>query len=219
VAWVLDVSVNGAMPFEGSAEEARSLVLSENLHRRHLNTVQRAALIRRHVLPALKAEAEERMKAGKADPAAAGRKGRASTTAAALSGGMVSDSTIDRLAVLDDAPRTFERVMLGELTKVPAIRKAAEVETVATMTRAEKAAHTRAKNKAASGKAGTTKRRKNVDAILTRWESEMDDLAAAWNDGLFGTSFEDCADRLIELRTRMAMVEENGNGEAEVLSA
>lgn len=101
--------------------------LSKNLHRRHLNSAQRAALALA-LLPALSEEASERQRwAGKksqsehiSDP----DKGEAAEKAALLVG--LGSSTIEKaIAIQKRAPDVVEKMRTGEIKTVDAARREA----------------------------------------------------------------------------------------------
>jgi ParB-like chromosome segregation protein Spo0J len=79
--------------FQGTEAEKIALILSENIHRRHLTTDQRAA-IAADLTERLKVAASERPKAGKKTLASFEAKGKATAQAAKMTG--VSRATVER---------------------------------------------------------------------------------------------------------------------------
>jgi hypothetical protein len=150
--------------FVGSEEQARDRVMSENVHRRHLNTAQRGLIVRELYLPQAREEAQARRGTrtdltsvpdgtevensyaadalaeeliGNANPkespdeafAETAVAGKASEIAARRSNGLAKKRTIDRMAPIDNAPVTKERVRSGEITTAMQARREALKET------------------------------------------------------------------------------------------
>jgi hypothetical protein len=135
--------------FIGTEEQARDRVMSENVHRRHLTNAQRGLLVRELYLPQARKEAAARqgtrtdltsapIGANVADGEAsdalaeeliAADEGKATEIAAKRSNGLASKRTIERMAPIDNAPRTKERVRSGEITSGPEARREALKET------------------------------------------------------------------------------------------
>ena len=125
--------------FDGSDEQARAQVWALNVARRHLHwsTTQKGLLAREWFLPEAQKElAENKGGRPEIDPEKPGvnlpqvsdqkkRGPRAAEVAAKRSGTGVSEKTIRDLAVVDDAPKTKERIRNGELATVSAARQAA----------------------------------------------------------------------------------------------
>ena len=96
-------------------------VWSLNGVRRHLSKSQRAA-IAVEMVPYLEAEAEARMKAGKADPSVESHKGRSTAIAGKRVG--VGETLVTRAKRVKDAdPKLFEKVKAGEVQVEPALRQ------------------------------------------------------------------------------------------------
>jgi len=127
---------------EWSGENPVQFVLSENLHRRHLTSSQRAA-VAAEAIPLFEAEAKKRMGEGgkeamssrwegRADKVASkdatlseGRNGRSAARAAELLG--VGEANVTRARrVKKHAPKLFQQVKAGEKTVCAAIREADE---------------------------------------------------------------------------------------------
>lgn len=113
--------------YGGTEEEAVGHIFSANVLRRHMNSAQRTLLVRKHLLPAAEAEAakaqteaQERgrqTRAGLASTEANPKPGKkASQIAAERSSGMTSAASIERQAGIEDAPRTQERIVRGDIT-------------------------------------------------------------------------------------------------------
>lgn len=147
VASVLGIPVQ-TIAFTGTEEEARHFVISTNLRRRHLTTAQRTQLVRELYLPDAKREAAENKlngssRGGKAErvttvdskdgdaPPRKRPKGKGKTAveiAAEKSAGLASARSIAAMAPVDDAPRTRERVLSGEIKTVGKAREEALIE-------------------------------------------------------------------------------------------
>lgn len=128
--WVLDTNLGLGRHyrmFEGTADQAVSLVVSANILRRHLTVVQRALLVRRFFLADAEAEAKERKggrrKAGETDgPVSIGS---AADVAAARAGGLISGRSVRDIELVERAPKTYAKAMAGDYSSVSeALRKA-----------------------------------------------------------------------------------------------
>ena len=127
--------------FDGSDEQARAEVWALNVARRHLHwsTTQKGLLAREWFLPKAEEEAADRKaklsgtQKSRSDVVVnlpqrddqQKRAPNAAEVAAKRSGTGVSEKTIRDLAVVDDAPKTKERIRNGELATVNAARQAA----------------------------------------------------------------------------------------------
>jgi hypothetical protein len=112
--------------WDGNGSSPITFVISHNLYRRNLTPAQKAA-IAVDALPMLKAEAKERMVAGKTpDPKIngyQGRQGRAVDVAGTQFG--VGGATVSRAkAVKEKSPELFEEIKQGKLTVNAALTKA-----------------------------------------------------------------------------------------------
>jgi len=126
--------------FAGTEDEAVGHIISANVVRRHLTMAQRAWIVRQFLLPEAEAEAAKRLQEGREKGAqtseslapsgardSAGPK--ASQIAAERSNGLATARTIERLAPVDDAPETQERIRRGEITTAAEARREALKET------------------------------------------------------------------------------------------
>jgi hypothetical protein len=130
--------------FTGTNEEARDLVISANVHRRHLNNAQKAWTVRQLFLPQAKAEAEARMLAGSKlgnveNPTANLQEGQGEATAAAVkkSGIPISPRSVASLAIVDHAPKTQSRILSGTINTVSEAEREARKEIEASDTKPE----------------------------------------------------------------------------------
>jgi hypothetical protein len=132
--------------FVGTDEDARVLVVSSNLHRRHLTKAQEALVVCETFLPIAKAEAEERHREGSAkggkatatgrepsegeEATATGRHPSAAEEASRMSGGLVGSRSVERMQIVtrEDTPVTHERVWSGQTSSVLAAYKEAKAE-------------------------------------------------------------------------------------------
>lgn len=137
--------------FFGTDEEARVLVVSSNLHRRHLTKAQEALVVVETFLPIAKANAEERRRKGGAHGGSASAKAssasaeavlRAADEASLMSGKLVSRASIERMQVItrEDTPITHERVWTGAVISVLAAHNEARAEIEAREAEAKAAA-------------------------------------------------------------------------------
>ena len=120
--------------FTGAEEEARRHIVSLNVIRRNLTMAQRGLIVREIFLPEAKAEASvgrPQKDQGKLAPSGAnipaGKK--ASEIAADRSMGLANARTVERMAPVDDAPQTQERIRRGEITTATEARREALKET------------------------------------------------------------------------------------------
>jgi hypothetical protein len=134
-AYALSKSIS-CEKFYGTDEEARVLVVSSNLHRRHLTKAQEALVVCETFLPIAKAHAEERMREGGAKGGKGSLSGgtpsggekpslKAAEEASVMSGGLVERMQI---VTREDTPVTHERVWTGQTTSVLAAYKEARAE-------------------------------------------------------------------------------------------
>jgi hypothetical protein len=114
--------------FEGTEQEARERIVSLNIHRRMLNSVQIGILIRQLLMPAAEREAEERRRAGNRKGGEHGKSranlpttsdkpktnGRAEKVVLDRLGNPIGERTLRTLEETDDAPETREKAMRGE---------------------------------------------------------------------------------------------------------
>ena len=149
VASALNIPVR-VEQFTGTEDDARHHIVSLNLVRRHLNMAQRALIVRQIFLPEAEAEAEERLKeagqghgrgqdslapdgatlSGPAPTGASSDTGKKATEVAAeRSMGLASARSIERMAPVDDAPETQERIRSGEIKSTAEARREALKET------------------------------------------------------------------------------------------
>lgn len=125
VGWVTGIPVPVRQLDDDS--KAESIALSGNLYRRHLSAVAHAAIFDKFVVPALAREAAEREKGGVEVPESL--RGRTIDKASEMSGGRFSPATLQRVKGLSEtAPKTYRRVVEGELTSVPQIKEEAQAE-------------------------------------------------------------------------------------------
>lgn len=113
--------------FDGTEEQAVDRVLSENVHRWQLTMAQRGLIVRELFLPRAQAEAQAR--SGRRTDLTSlpiGREvGNATDIAAKRSNGLATARTIDRMAPVDNAPKTKERIRSGDITTALQARKEA----------------------------------------------------------------------------------------------
>lgn len=125
--------------FDGTEEEARQLVASLNLHRRHLTMPQRALAVERLFGPQARAEAkkEQVRKPESVRPKLAEQNGpefggarweNRAVKRAGPAGIGVKPSAVRRMAKVAEAPETAARVDAGEITTVAAAERAAAAE-------------------------------------------------------------------------------------------
>lgn len=126
VSMATGISLNKPRLFDGSDDEARDLVASANLLRRHMSAAQRALMVREVYLSEAATAARKRMLSGK--DSAGVHKGRASAVAAERAGGIVSARSVDALAIVDKAPHTAEKIRTGKISSVTAAVREAQRE-------------------------------------------------------------------------------------------
>jgi len=127
--------------FIGTEQDARQHIVSLNLSRRHLSIAQRTLIVREIFLPEAEAEAQARQTEAGGDrkseeyrsaPAGASRSApvkKAAEVAAERSMGLASARSIERMAPVDSAPETRERIRRGEIKTAMQARKEALKET------------------------------------------------------------------------------------------
>ena len=143
IASVLDLPVR-VEEFTGTEDQARFHIISLNVVRRHLTDAQRTLIARDLFLPDAEAEAKTRLEEGRRRGGAehalaptgaqANRAPKASQIAAERSHSLASSRSIERLASVDDAPHTQERIRRGEIKTVARAEREGQKET-GTMTR------------------------------------------------------------------------------------
>lgn len=138
LADALKVPIMTPLEFEGTDDEARAHVISQNVHRRMLTTAQRGQIVLELFLPQAEAAARARQRDSGGDQRSPDRSpptgGNRSAGVEAIeqavqdSGGLATVRTVQRMAPVRDAPETKERVRRGEIKTATAARKAAQEE-------------------------------------------------------------------------------------------
>lgn len=106
---------------EWSGDSPLSFVIAKNLHRRHLNTSQRAMIAAR-IIPLIEAETRARMKMGKTLAASAARVGGRAADLAGKTVKVSGDSVERARKAQTAAPEVVERVKAGRMTVTAAAR-------------------------------------------------------------------------------------------------
>jgi hypothetical protein len=180
--------------FHGTDDEARTLVTSSNLLRRHLTAAQRALTVAQLYMAEATRQAEAAMKAG--TKSSAGRR-KAVDIAAALSGGLTNASAVRDILPVLEAPLTTAKVMTGKITSISAAAREAEAEI--------EAAKPRSRRKAAPTKVPTTTASAALSAIDTKAQALRD---AVDDDRLGKTDRKDLLSKVTEVRDLLATIEE-----------
>jgi hypothetical protein len=218
VAWVLRLSLNNTVRFDGTDQEAVALVDSYNLHRRHLSTAFRTLRVAQRIWPEEKAKAEERRLAGNS----AGGKGGKSTAespedlrststkmsaaqaAAIRAGGSVTARNIELMAPVLHAPETQRRIASGEITTVAAARREAEAE-IAAMPKTRRPKGYQGKTPPGTNPAGPS-----VAASVTQLVKHAENLRKAIANDRWGKiTADELVEALTDVRGVLADCEEN----------